>query len=179
MSRSVTDNSRTRRVLLPMVLSGSVALAGCGVYILDPPRPTLSPEPGAPPDAAELVVVVNGGRGLAGWTIAVDGQPRAWIPGYRGYTRIAVTGGSHLVRVTNKVREFDIVFVPLPPITTSEEVDATVDCPSAGRCAIAVRAVLQPAEGWRPAKSRLESVALPASDIDAEVAQLEFTAPGG
>jgi hypothetical protein len=162
-----------------MVLSGTLALAGCGVYILDPPRPTLPPEPGAPPNAAELVVVVNGGRGLQGWTIAVDGKPRAWIPGYRGYTRIAVSGGSHAVRVTNKVREFDIVFVPLPPITTSEDVDAAVDCPAAGRCAIAVRAVLQPAEGWRPAKSRLETAPIPASDIDTEVAKLEFIAPGG
>ncbi|MGB2817857.1 MAG: hypothetical protein WBC37_11605 [Burkholderiaceae bacterium] len=175
----MTNHHGARRVILPMALSGAIALAGCGVYILEPPRPSLMPEESAPANASELVVVVNGGRGLAGWTVAVEGKPRAWIPGYQGYTRIAVAGGSHVVRVTNKVREFDIVFVPLPPITTSEEVDATVDCPAAGRCAVAVRAVLQPAEGWRPARSRLESTPIPASDIDAAVAKLEFTAPGG
>lgn len=175
----MTGDPRRCRFLLSMALSGAVALAGCGVYILDPPRPALSAEPTAPADAADLIVVVHGGRGLQGWTVAVDGQARAWIPGYHGYTRIPVAGGSHLVRVTNKVREFDIVFVPLPPITTSEEVDAALDCPAAGRCAVAVRAVLQPAEGWRPAKSRLVSVPIPASEIDAELGNLDFTAPGG
>jgi hypothetical protein len=175
----MTIRHHGRAILLPAAFAATAALAGCGVYILDPPRPTLSPEPNAPADAAELVVIVHGGRGLQGWTVDVDGTARAWIPGFDGYTRIAVAPGSHTVRVTNKVREFDIVFVPLPPITTSEEVDAAVDCPRAGRCAIAVRAVLQPAEGWRVAKSRLESAPIPPSGIDAEMTKLTFTAPGG
>lgn len=175
----MTVRHRGRTILLLAAFAATAVLAGCGVYILDPPRPTLSPEPRAPVDAADLVVIVHGGRGLQGWTIAVDEAARAWIPGFDGYTRIAVTPGPHKVRVTNKVREFDIVFVPLPPITTAEEVDVAVDCPRNGRCAIAVRAVLQPAEGWRVAKSRLESIPIPASGIDAEVAELTFTAPGG
>jgi hypothetical protein len=175
----MTTRCHSRAILLPAVFAATVALGGCGVYILDPPRPSLSPEPSAPVDAAELVVIVHGGRGRQGWTVAVDDKARAWIPGFDGYTRIAVAPGPHKVRVTNKVREFDIVFVPLPPITTSEEVDAAVDCPRADRCAIAVRAVLQPAEGWRVAKSRLESTPIPSSGIDAEVGRLTFTAPGG
>src|SRR5512137_2909683 len=115
----MTHHCSGSRILPSAVLAATLALGGCGVYILDPPRPTLSPEPNAPAHAAELFVIVNGGRGRQGWTVVVDGQTRAWIPGYRGYTRIAVADGSHVVRVVNKVREFDIVFVPLPPITTS------------------------------------------------------------
>lgn len=156
----------------------AAALAGCGVYILDPPRPTLSREPDAPADAAELVVMVHGGRGLQGWTVSVDGAARAWIPGISGYTRLAVAPGWHKVTVANKVREFDIVIIPLPPITTTEDVETALECPQAGRCAVAVRAVLQPAEGWRVARSRLESWTVPESAIETEAGALKFVAPG-
>jgi len=175
--RCLAGRGRTARRVLAIALA-STLLGGCGVYILDPHRPTLPPAPAVPAQAAELVVVVHGGRGLQGWTVAVDGVARAWVPAFSGYTRIPVAPGAHAVRVTNAVREFDIVVVPLPPITTSKSADHTVDCPPAGRCALAIRAVLRPAQGLRVASSAIEITPLAPAAIDDEIRDLTYVAPG-
>jgi hypothetical protein len=165
--------------LVPSAIAVVVAaLNGCGVFSVTAPRPTPTLEPVAPVNAAELVVIVHGGLGLQGWTIAVDGVARAWIPGFAGYTRIPVMPGERTVHVTHRMREFAIVAVPSPPMMASRSADRHVDCPSIRRCALAVHAVIRQAQGLHGETYTLDISRVAPAAIDSETAGLPQIAPG-